>query len=121
MIQNSLEKKKHKFNSIKFVILKGQNRVQRTKSARQPNPPRNSQFTQVCINLGKKKNGIAKITFKSLNRKLISSSIESCVHKDLEELLEEGKVLIMSRLFNREYQNTYVRDQNGYIKPSPKL
>lgn len=46
--------------------------------------------------------------------------MEALVHKDLEDLMEEGKVLIMHRLFNREYQAQYMRDSNGYIKETPK-
>ena len=42
------------------------------------------------------------------------------MHKHLEDLFEEGKILMMSKLFNREYQENYVRDENGYIKPDHK-
>jgi hypothetical protein len=52
---------------------------------------------------------------------LPQSSIENCVHKDLDNFYEEGKVLIMSRLFRKEYESTYLRDQNGYIKHIPKM
>jgi hypothetical protein len=48
-------------------------------------------------------------------------TIENFTHKTLDEIFEEAKVLMMSKLSKAEYEIFYLRDSTGYIKQNPKL
>ena len=58
-----------------------------------------------------------KITFSYL----ISRSIEEFITKNLNELFEEARIILMSVFHKADYENKYLRDSNGYIKKEPKL
>lgn len=51
----------------------------------------------------------------------MKSTIYFFTHNNLNEIVEEAKVIVIHRLHNKEYQMRYLRDSNGYIKNDAKL
>lgn len=49
------------------------------------------------------------------------SHIENFILKDLNDLFEEARIILMSKFHKGDYENKYLRDANGYIKKEPKL
>ena len=49
------------------------------------------------------------------------SHIENYILKDLNDLFEEARIILMSKFHKGDYENKYLRDSNGYVKNDPKL
>jgi hypothetical protein len=43
------------------------------------------------------------------------------VHNNLEEIIDEAKIMLMFKLNKNDYERVYLRDSNGYIKKDAKL
>lgn len=52
---------------------------------------------------------------------ILLNLIESFILKDLNNLFEEARIILMSKFHKGDYENKYLRDSNGYIKNEPKL
>ena len=76
----------------------------------------------VCSSKKKKDKplNLVLILFKHASN-FFASTIESFTHQNLNEIVEEIKVIIMHKLHNKEYEIQYLRDSNGYIKRDAKL
>ena len=47
--------------------------------------------------------------------------MENYVHRVLEQTVEEARILLMFKLYYRNYERMYLRDSNGYIKRNAKM
>lgn len=51
----------------------------------------------------------------------LKSSIEKLILDSLNSLFEEAKIILMKKFNPKDYETSYLRDSNGYIRKDAKM